>query len=287
MTIFLGLARPGDTVLTEELTWPGALSIGRLTGIRLMPVKTDAEGLIPEAFDAACAKFRPRFVYTMPTLHNPTNATASLARRREIVRIAREHDVLLVEDDAYGFLVEPRVTPYWELAKDRTIYLTSLSKSISPALRVGFMAVPARLHKSLLAAMRATTVMVSPILLELATHMIETGAGRDAIVYQTETARRRQRLAVSILGEQGSAPTSFHYWLRLPPEVHNAGFVADALAGGVAVTHGDVFTVLPGQEAGGVRLCLCAEPNEARVEHALRTLAALLATSHFDAISIV
>lgn len=287
MTIFLGLARPGDTVLTEELTWPGALSIGRLTGIRLMPVKMDAEGLIPEAFDAACAKFRPRFVYTMPTLHNPTNATAGLARRREIVRIAREHDVLIVEDDAYGFLVEPRVTPYWELAKDRTIYLTSLSKSISPALRVGFMAVPTRLHKSLLAAMRATTVMVSPILLELATHMVETGAGRDAIVYQTETARRRQSLAVSILGAQGSAPTSFHYWLRLPPEVHNAGFVADALAGGVAVTHGDVFTVLPGQEAGGVRLCLCAEPDEARVEYALRALAALLATNHSEAISIV
>lgn len=287
MTIFLGLARPGDTVLTEELTWPGALSIGRLTGIRLAPVAMDDDGLNPAAFEAACVKFRPRFVYTMPTLHNPTTVTASLARRREIVRIAQQHDVLIVEDDAYGFLVEPRVTPYWELAGDRTIYLTSLSKAISPALRVGFMAVPTKFNKSLLAAMRATTVMVSPVLLELATHMIETGAGQDAILHQTDTARRRQRLAVSILGSQGSAPTSFHYWLRLPQGIHDAAFVADALVGGVAVTHGDVFTVLPGQYAGGVRLCLCAEPDEARVEHALRVLAKLLTASHVEAISII
>src|SRR6202007_663410 len=54
MTIFLGLARPGDSVLTEELTWPGALSVGRLTGIRLMPVAIDDKGMVPDAFGAAC-----------------------------------------------------------------------------------------------------------------------------------------------------------------------------------------------------------------------------------------
>src|SRR6185436_11591426 len=172
MTIFLALARPGDTVLTEELTWPGALSVGRLTGIRLKPVAIDGEGMIPEAFEAACAMWRPRFVYTMPTLHNPTTATASLVRRKEILAIARAHNVLIVEDDAYGFLIEPRATPYCQLARDITIYLTSLSKSIAPALRVGFMAVPPRLHKAMRAAMRATTAMVSPLLLELTTHVI-------------------------------------------------------------------------------------------------------------------
>src|SRR5439155_1273282 len=134
-----------------------------------------------EAFDTACQTLRPRFVYTMPTLHNPTNATAGLGRRQEIVRIARAHGVLIVEDDAYGFLVEPRATPYCQLARDITIYLTSLSKSIAPALRVGFMTVPPRLHKAMRAAMRATTTMVSPLLLELTTNMINSRAGRQAI----------------------------------------------------------------------------------------------------------
>ncbi len=287
MTIFLGLARPGDTVLTEELTWPGALSVGRLTGIRMMPVAIDDEGMVPEAFEMACEMFRPRFVYTMPTLHNPTTATASLARREEIVRIARAHNVLIVEDDAYGFLLEPRATAYCYLAREITVYLTSLSKSIAPALRVGFMAVPPRLHRAMRAAMRATTAMVSPVLLELAAEMIRSGAGFDATQFQTEAARQRQRLAARILGQENSAPTSLHFWLRLPPERGNAAFVADALASGVAVTPGDAFSLIPGHDPGGVRLCLCSESDEARVEQALTTLARLLHADHGAAVPIV
>jgi DNA-binding transcriptional MocR family regulator len=287
MTIFLGLARPGDIVLTEELTWPGALSVGRLTGIRLKPVAIDGEGMIPADFEAACEMWRPRFVYTMPTLHNPTTATASLARRKEILAIARAHNVLIVEDDAYGFLIEPRVTPYFELARDHTVYLTSLSKSIAPALRVGFMAVPPRLHKAMRAAMRATTTMVSPILLELTSHMINSGAGREATKVQRKAARKRQKIAAATLGPEGSAPNSMHYWLRLPSDMRNAVFVADALAHGVAVTPGDAFTVTPGQDPGGVRICLCAEPDEARVEAALKTLAHLIQADHATALAIV
>jgi len=287
MTIFLALARPGDTVLTEELTWPGALSVGRMTGIRLKPVAIDEEGLIPEAFEAACQSYRPRFVYTMPTLHNPTTATASRGRRMEIIRIARAHNVLIVEDDAYGFLVEPRATPYCQLARDITVYLTSLSKSIAPTLRVGFMAVPPRLHKSMRASTRATTAMVSPLLLELTTHLINSGAGREAIKFQTAAARQRQRLAASILGQSGPAPTSLHYWLKLPSDMRSAVFVADALARGVAVTPGDAFAVSAGRDPGGVRLCLCSESNETRVKQALSILAQLVHADHAAALPIV
>ena len=287
MTIFLALARPGDTVLTEELTWPGALSVGRLTGILLKPVSIDEEGLIPEAFEAACHAYRPRFVYTMPTLHNPTTATASLGRRMEIVRIARAHNVLIVEDDAYGFLVEPRATPYCQLARDITVYLTSLSKSIAPTLRVGFMAVPPRLHKSMRASTRATTAMVSPLLLELTTHLINSGAGREAIKFQAAAARHRQELAASILGRTAPAPTSLHYWLELPSDMHSAVFVADALARGVAVTPGDAFAVSPGRDPGGVRLCLCSELSETRVKQALLILAQLVNADHAAALPIV
>jgi DNA-binding transcriptional MocR family regulator len=287
MTIFLALARPGDTVLTEELTWPGALSVGRLTGIRLMPVALDQEGMVPEAFDHACRTHRPRFVYTMPTLHNPTTATASLARREEIVRIARAHNVLIVEDDAYGFLLTPRATPYCQLAHEMTIYLTSLSKSIAPALRVGFMAVPPRLHKALRAAMRATTAMVSPVLLEIAAEVINSGAGREAIAFQTAAARERQKLAAKILGQESTAPTSYHFWLKLPHDISNAAFVADALAAGVAVTPGDAFAVQRSHDPGGVRLCLCAEADQKKVVQALTGLSSLLHADHASALSIV
>lgn len=287
LTIFLGLARPGDTVLTEELTWPGAISVARLTGIRLAPVAMDDEGMLPAAFDAACRDHAPRFVYTMPTLHNPTTATASAGRRREILAIAREHGVLIVEDDAYGFLIEPRATAYCQLDRDMTVYLTSLSKSIAPSLRTGFMAVPTRLHRAMRSAMRATTTMISPILLDLTREMILSGAGEQAARAQIGATRRRQALAASIFGAESPAPTSLHYWLKLPPGTHNAAFVADALANGVAVTPGDAFTVVPGTDAGGVRVCLGAEPDVARLETALTILGRLLAADHSAGLPII
>jgi DNA-binding transcriptional MocR family regulator len=243
--------------------------------------------MIPEAFEKACIEHRPRFVYTMPTLHNPTTVTVGPSRRSEIVRIARAHNVLIVEDDAYGFLVEPRPTPYCQMARDITVYLTSLSKSIAPALRVGFMAAPPRLHKTLRAATRATTAMVSPILLELATEMIRSGAGREGIRFQIEATRKRQSLAASILGQTNVAPTSMHFWLKLPSDMRNATFVAYALSRGVAVTPGDVFSIEPGHDPGGVRLCLCAEPDEKRVESALHELAHILEGDHASALAIV
>ncbi len=203
------------------------------------------------------------------------------------MRIARANNVLIVEDDAYGFLVEPRTVTYCHLAREITVYLTSLSKSIAPSLRVGFMVVPPRLHRALRAAMRATTAMVSPVLLELAAEMIRSGAGLEATRFQAAAARRRQALAARILGQTNSAPTSLHFWLRLPPRSQQRRFVADALANGVAVTPGDAFTLVPGHDPGGVRLCLCAESDEARVEEALTTLARLLHADQRAAVAIV
>jgi DNA-binding transcriptional MocR family regulator len=272
ITIFLALARPGDTALTEWLTWPGAISAGRLTGIRLVPLGMDEQGILPEAFERACAENRPRFLYVMPTLQNPTTAIAGPERRKEIVEIARKHGVLIVEDDAYGFLLRPRAITYYELAPDITIYLTSLSKSISPALRVGYMAVPSQLHRTFRGAARATMSMVSPILLDVANHLIETGAAEEAASFQTSVAKKRMALTESILGLTGPGQASFHFWLKLPPDMPNSAFVASALARGVSVTPGDAFVVDWAQDAGGVRLCLCAEPSEERLVTALNII---------------
>jgi DNA-binding transcriptional MocR family regulator len=287
MTIFLALARPGDTVLTEELTWPGAISAGRLGGIHLVPVAMDDEGITPESFERACVERKPRFVYTMPTLHNPTTATAGAERRRQIVRIAREHDVMIVEDDAYGFLLNPRSLTYRELAPDITVYLSTLSKAISPALRIGYLAVPQQLQRTFRAASRATIAMVSPILLDVATQLIEDGAAEDAIKFQTAVAARRQAMASRLLNLKPAAEASFHLWLRTPPDMPSSSFVAEALAKGVSVTPGDAFAVDTSKDPGGVRLCLCAEPDENRLIAALQVIEKILHSDRMHAPSLV
>ncbi|MEO8667080.1 MAG: PLP-dependent aminotransferase family protein [Bauldia sp.] len=287
LSILLAFAGRGDVVLAESLTWPGALAIAQALGIRLEELAMDAEGIVPEAFEEACRRFAPRLLYTMPTLQNPTTVTASVERRRAIARIARAHSVIIVEDDAYGFLVEPRATPYFAIARESSVYLTSLSKPMAPAMRLGYVAAPAALRRRLLVSFRATTVMASPILAELAARMILDGEAQAMALFQAEGAERRQRLADRILGPAGGVRAALHRWLKLPIGLRTASFVADALANDVAVTAGDVFAINSGNDPSGVRICLCAEPDEKRLEGALDVLARLVASDHSAALPVV
>ncbi|MEZ5776555.1 MAG: PLP-dependent aminotransferase family protein [Hyphomicrobiaceae bacterium] len=287
LSILLTFARRGDVVLTEQLTWPGALAIAQTVGIRLEPVRLDQEGLDPEAFEAACRKFSPRMLYTMPTLHNPTARTSSTEHRREIARIASAHNVLIVEDDAYGFLVQPRAVAYWNIAPDISLYLTSMSKPVAPAMRIGYLAARAALRRKLRATLRATTVMPSPLLSELSARMIRSGEAEERANFQADAAARRQRLADRILGSARPAPTSLHRWLPLPPGMRTADFVGMALSRSVAVTPGDVFSVSPEYDPGGVRVCVNAEPDESRFARALGVLADILTTDRSGGLPVV
>ncbi|MCB1497837.1 MAG: PLP-dependent aminotransferase family protein [Bauldia sp.] len=287
LSTLLAFARRGDVVVTESLTWPGALAIAQSVGIRLESVDLDDEGLDPDRFEEACKRLGPRLLYTMPTLQNPTTATASTGRRKDIARIAREHGVLIVEDDAYGFILQPRVSSYWEIAPDISIYLTSLSKPIAPAMRIGYLAARAQHRRRLLGTLRATTVMPSPLLSELAARMIRSGEGAKRANFQADAAFRRQRLADRILGPASGVSASLHRWVPLPPGIRTSDFVASALSQGVAVTPGDVFCVRPGDDPGAVRVCVCAEPDERRLERALNTLARLAEADRSAALPVV
>ena len=103
------LAGPGDTVLTEEITYPGFRALAGHLRLRLRGLPMDREGLDPDAFDAACLEDSPKALYCTPTQHNPTTATMSAARRAAVVAVARRHGIPIIEDDAYGVLpAEPR-----------------------------------------------------------------------------------------------------------------------------------------------------------------------------------
>ncbi len=283
--ILLALCRPGDTVLTESLTWPGMLAVASSLGVRLEPVSMDEGGVMPDAFETACRASKPRLFYTMPTLHNPTTIVASEERRKAIARIARRHNVVLIEDDAYGFLIEQRPPSLRELARDTTVYMTSLSKSVAPALRLGYAVGPRRLMKPILTAIRATSLMISPLITQLATQMIESGAAHESAQYQVQATRRRQAIAARLLDDvdvdDNDVRPSLHRWLRIPDGWRTTDFVMEALARGVAVTPGDAFSVVPGEDPRGVRICVGAVSEEARLIEGLNVLRELI-HSDFD-----
>ncbi len=136
------LARPGEAVAVERLTFPGYRAAAAQAGVRLIDLEMDAEGLTPEAFEAACRTEAPRLLYCTPTLQNPTTATMGLARRQAIVEIARRHGVTILEDDAYGRLPAAPLPPLAALAPDITWHVASLAKCLAPGLRIAYLAAP-------------------------------------------------------------------------------------------------------------------------------------------------
>jgi DNA-binding transcriptional MocR family regulator len=151
------LASSGDAILTEAGTYYGLRTLAEHAGYRLKGLQLDQEGLVPDALDRAAAATGARVLYITPTLHNPTGRTMSLKRREEIVRVARARDLWIVEDDVYALYAGKTVTPIAALAPERTLYVSSLSKSLSAGLRVGILLTPGGEHlERVLRALRAT-----------------------------------------------------------------------------------------------------------------------------------
>src|SRR5271154_4091433 len=139
--VFESLCRPKDTVLCEAATFFGMRRLAEHRGYKLHGVQMDEEGLRPDALERAVKSTGAKVLYTMPTVQNPTSRTMGSGRREEIARIVRRHKLWVVEDDTYAlFAPETPQGPYplVTLVPEQCFYLASVSKSLSPGLRVGF-----------------------------------------------------------------------------------------------------------------------------------------------------
>ncbi|MGH6962803.1 MAG: PLP-dependent aminotransferase family protein, partial [Dongiaceae bacterium] len=277
MAVLLGtLAGPGEVVLTEAVTYPGVKALADLFRFELVGLAMDSQGILPDAFDRACRSGRPRALFCMPSLQNPSGAHMPEERRREIAAIARRHGVPILEDDIYGFLVKNGPAPLVTHAPELGFYLASLSKAIAPGLRVGYAAVPPEYVQRVSMSVRATTVMASPPMAELASRWIADGTGeRLGTEYRNEAIARQSIAREMLRGLSYAAyPAGFHGWLTLPEHWMPAHFAAEMRQRGVVITPAEVFAVgKPVPRA--IRICLSAARNRDELRRALSIITAL------------
>jgi 2-aminoadipate transaminase len=161
---------PGRRVLVERPTYDRPLKILRELGAEIVPLHCDDDGLDPDALAQALgAGDAPAFLYLIPTFQNPSGRTLNEERRRRIVELARDHDLLVLEDDPYG-LVRFEGSPLpslHELSGGEIAYSSSFSKTIAPGLRVGWFVLPETLAREIEAT--ATATYITPVLLGQAT----------------------------------------------------------------------------------------------------------------------
>src|SRR5262245_17925157 len=270
MAVALGaVTRPGDTLLVEELTYSGARLLAQHLHLRLRGVAMDAEGLRPEALDSAIRASRARVLYCMPRLQNPASGVMPERRRRQLAAVAARHRLVVIEDDTYGFL-SPEREPLATMLPDRTIFITSLSKSLFPGLRVGCVVPPATLVETVTSALWATMVNTSPIGADIASSWIEDGTAARIADWKQREVAARQQMARRLLqeGRLQTHASSPHVWLHLPAKWDSDSFTAHARSRGVIVNASREFTA-GDRPPAAVRLCIGTPRTRAALELAL------------------
>jgi DNA-binding transcriptional MocR family regulator len=273
------LARPGDPLYVEALTYPGVKVAARSLGLQLRPVAVDAQGLVPGDLAERCGADSGGLLFCQSSLHNPTAAVMPPARRRELAALARERDLTLIEDSVYEFLLPDPPPPLAALAPERTLYIVSGAKAFLPGLRVGYLIAPEPLVPRLQAEIFSTCLAAAPSLLDLATRWLADGSAQRSVEAKRREVELRQQLARSALGLAAQGPRSHasHLWLELPPPWRPGPFVEQARQRGVAVNSASAFAADPAAAPAAVRICLGAESDRDRLAAALAILAEILA----------
>lgn len=263
----------------EDLAYPGIRHAVRLARAEAISIPMDSNGMRADAFEQACRDHRLQMIYITPEAQNPTAVVMGLERRQEIVRIARAYDVVIVEDDCFSSMLSalPR---FRALAPERSYYIGSLSKMVTPALRFGWALAPPGQVESLLLAMQQGQFGLSVILSELCLDLLASGAARRLADAALNEQAQRLDLMVNMLGGfdltwQKGLP---YTWLRLPRGWRPSTFARAAEAEGVLVRPSDEFAAINDLAPNAVRLAVPGQISVARFEHGLGVLARLLAS---------
>lgn len=270
-------ANPGDLVVTEELGHHTLPTLTRYLGLRLTGLPVDREGLTPSAFAAACRTGGVKVLYVMPSGLNPLARMMGPERRAALCEIARRHDVLILENDAWGPLQPDRPPPLAALAPERVFYFTGFSKCLLPGLRFAYLVVPETLVSAAGNRHLVTSWMATALIAEIASRWIDDGTADELLRWQQATLARRNRMAAEVLGNvpHHATPTGLHLWLPLEEEHWSeTAFVAHARHQGVALASGASFAIAEPPRRCGVRVCLGA-PTEERLRRSLEIVARL------------
>lgn len=270
------IARPGDIVATEAVTYAGIKAIAALSALQLTGLPVDGEGLDPDAFGDACRR-GVKVLYTTPTLQNPTGTTMPDKRRREIARIAEEHGVAILEDDVYGFLAPDAPPPIAAYAPANTYFLNGTSKSMAPGIRIGYIACPPGTAQRIANTVRTTVWETSPIMSAVVTRWLEDGTAARIAAWKRSEVFARNEVARTILPDvPPPAMPSPHWWIPLPQPWRGEDLTNECRDRGLAIAPASTFAIDRDNVPSAVRVCLAAVPDKDRLQQGLQVFREVL-----------
>ncbi|QCO57150.1 PLP-dependent aminotransferase family protein (plasmid) [Pseudorhodobacter turbinis] len=264
-------------VLIEDLAYAGFRHAARLSRADVQSLEGDAEGLRPDVLEAACRRHSPQILCLTTEAQNPTTVRMTESRRREIADIARAYEMQILEDDCYS-IAKSDIPSLRALAPERTWHVGSFSKSVSAALRLGYIVCPSGMGRAgRLTAQHSFIGLARPIS-DLCLSLLTSGVAADLRAKVQDGFSDRLEAVVNVLGGYDLAwqPGLPFVWLRLPSGWRASTFARMAEAEGVLLRSADEFALVHGRAPNAVRMAIPGNHSCLQIELACRRLARLL-----------
>ncbi|GLU56678.1 aminotransferase-like domain-containing protein [Dyadobacter frigoris] len=262
--IILATGLSGGAILVDPVTYNGFIGLAAIMNVKLIPCPIDDKGMKPEAMAELCLSQKIKAVYLMPTIHNPLCFIMPLERRMEIVEVAQLFDLILIDDDAYGFL-EPNTLPnFAQLAPERGFFIYSFAKILAPGVKTSYIIVPEKWLSPVMNVVRITSSGSVTLFTRLISNWVTSGEISRIIKEKQKIALERQNVAARVLAGYKiiTQPTSFHFWIPLPGSVHVNEFGEDLSKKGIDVVTSSGYNVDADPMYNGIRVALGSVSDE-------------------------
>ncbi len=278
MCCLINVTQPGDIILVEEYGYSVLKALASTLRIKLVGIPMDRDGIIPEQLEAAVREHDPRALFCVPTIQNPTAVTMPVDRRQAIAAIAKRRQLLVLESDIFGGLVEDKLPTIKSMIPNLTVLITGFSKTLAPGMRIGYLVAPEHWKDRFSAVVHATNGMPSPIALNVISSMIRTGGADQVLASNISEYRARCNLVRNHLaGFSAEIPdVSPHIWLQLPPGHRVEDFIAQLYMEEVLVLSGSNFATRAVGEVNFIRIVLGRGTETDMLENALIKIRRLL-----------
>ncbi len=266
------LIQPGDVILVENPTYPGAFAAFQSRGARIIGIPMDNDGIDLDELKSYVKRYRPKFIYLMPNFHSPTTICYSETRKKDVLRLAREYDFYIIEDDFLTDLSfsDENKLPLKTMDKfDQVIFIKSFSKIFMPGVRIGFMTLPKALMKDIIKAKHTTDISSSGYLQRAFDLYLRKGFWRDHIENITAFYRDRYQLMISGLEKLKHFGISYlepggglSIWVSLPKDFDAIELYEECGRRGLAIVPGKVFFTDSSGSEKFIRLSFSAVSEE-------------------------
>ncbi len=278
------LLAKGDTILIEKETYGGALSRLAKFGVNIVGIPLDDDGMRMDALGAKLEELKgkgitPKYIYTIPTVQNPTGSIMPEARRKEMIALARQYGTMIFEDECYSDLVWSGKRPpsiYALAGGEGVIFIGSFSKSIAPALRVGYIVAKWEILARILGLKQdaGSGALEQMVLAEFCTRHFHDHVPKlnKVLSHKLQTLREALAEQFGTAAEFGNPPGGIYLWVKLPDNVDTVKLGQAALAAGVSLNPGPEWSVDKGYAKCRLRLCF-ANPEPETIKQGVAVLA--------------